>query len=1091
MQGNTWRKGVAGVVVTATALLVAAVVVPASGAVAAQVGSPAQRWVTLVTGDRVLVDHQTAGDRFVRVAPAKGREKVAFLRYQDGGDLVVVPDDAAPLLTSGRLDRRLFDVSKLVEFGYDDASRGDLPLIVSSAPPARARTLLSTPGVWVTHDLSSVGAAAVNTDKTATNTLWRTVSRASGITRIALDGPVRSTLDQSVSQIGAPEAWQAGYTGAGATVAVLDSGVDTTHPDLADAVAAAANFTDSPNGTRDVFGHGTHVASIITGSGAASDGRYRGVAPDARILSGKVLGDDGYARESWIIAGLEWAVAQHANVVNMSLSNPWSSDGTDPMSLAVDRLTAQSGTLFVVAAGNAGPHEESVGSPGAADAALTVGAVTKQDELADFSSRGPRLLDKAIKPDITAPGVDIVAARADGSRLGELVGDLYTRMSGTSMAAPHVAGAAAILAAQHPDLKAGDLKAMLMASAKPKDGLTVYQQGAGRVDVARSTAQGLYTQPASISNGITRWPHQDDQPIATSVTYRNVTDTPLTLDLAADVRDPSGAAAPSGMFTVNPSRLTIPARGSASATLTTNTAVPGPDGVYGGALIATSADGRTVVRTPVGVEREVESYDLALSFLDSQGQPTPYYAVRIVDIEHPRAYLPGADSATVTARLPKGHYYFEASVGNGTATTFAIEPDLTITADASLTIDQRDGRPFGAAVDQPTARSVNTEVGFTRVTAWGITGTLISGGSMEDSLVRPSTTATPAGQFTFAVNKILAEPDGSADLPKSPYLYHIRWTHDGQVPTDLIPRIHDRDLAGVRTEIAETLPNKTLAKDWAVLLTAPATLTEFFTPDVRWSESLVQFAGDSSFSDIETSLIVGSETFARGATLVRRWNAAVFGPAFPPVPAGDDPSTFRSANTISAQPALFTDQESGHQGYSATDSGSLVLYRDGQQVGASNYPDFGRFDVPSDPGTYRLEATATRSVSNLSTRVSSAWTFPSGHTDGQQALPMMAVRFAPAVDAHNRARAGRPFTFPVSVQRQQGATYGTLNNLVVQVSYDDGATWRPARLTGHGLDRTVCVTHPAGPGFVSLKATATDTAGNQVEQTIIRAYAIS
>lgn len=102
---------------------------------------------------------------------------------------------------------------------------------------------------------------------------------------------------------------------------------------------------------------------------------------------------------------------------------------------------------------------------------------------------------------------------------------------------------------------------------------------------------------------------------------------------------------------------------------------------------------------------------------------------------------------------------------------------------------------------------------------------------------------------------------------------------------------------------------------------------------------------------------------------------------------------------------------------------------------------------------------------------------------------MMAVRFAPGVDDHNRAPAGCAFSFPIYVQRQEGATYGTLTDVTVQVSYDDGATWGPVRLTGKGLNRTAHVVHPAGQGFVSLKASATDSAGNSVEQSIIRAYA--
>src|SRR5690606_16016887 len=122
-------------------------------------------------------------------------------------------------------------------------------------------------------------------------------------------------------------------------------------------------------------------------------------------------------------------------------------DGTEPQDQAVDQLTAQTGALFVIAAGNSGPNSQTVSSPGSADTALTVAAVDRSDRLANFSSRGPRRGDGALKPEIAAPGVGIVAARAGGAQIG----DLYTSSTGTSMATPHVAGAAAILAQKYPD----------------------------------------------------------------------------------------------------------------------------------------------------------------------------------------------------------------------------------------------------------------------------------------------------------------------------------------------------------------------------------------------------------------------------------------------------------------------------------------------------------------------------------------------------------------------------------------------------------------------------------------------------------------
>lgn len=283
--------------------------------------------------------------------------------------------------------------------------------------------------------------------------------------RIWLDGRVDATLDRSTGQINAPAVWKAGYDGTSVKVAVLDTGVDQTHPDLAGRISQAKDFSGS-SGTGDVFGHGTHVASTVGGTGAASGGTRKGVAPGADLLIGKVLGDDGYGTESQVIDGMEWAAAEGAKVVNMSLGSDEVSDGTDPMSLAVDELSSTSGALFVVAAGNSGEQgQETIGSPGAADAALTVGAVDRDDSLAPFSSRGPRHGDRAVKPDVTAPGVGIVAARAAGTTMGEPVDQYYVAASGTSMATPHVAGAAALLAQAHPTWSGQRLKDALISTA--------------------------------------------------------------------------------------------------------------------------------------------------------------------------------------------------------------------------------------------------------------------------------------------------------------------------------------------------------------------------------------------------------------------------------------------------------------------------------------------------------------------------------------------------------------------------------------------------------------------------------------------------
>ncbi|MGC5008525.1 S8 family peptidase [Streptomyces sp. DT203] len=361
--------------------------------------------VRLITGDLVTVSGAPNGKKTASVQRAPGREKVFFRITEKDGALTVLPSDAAMLVRTEQLDADLFNVTSLIAQGYDETHAEALPLIIS-APKGSARAAVNRldalakfhEGSAGPRQLPSIDAQALRVADQDLAAFWKQLAPAAGASmtsaaattpKIWLDHKVRPTLDRSTAQINAPAAWAAGYHGKGVKVAVLDTGADQNHPDLAGRVSEAKDFSSSGS-TEDHFGHGTHVAATVGGSGAASDGLRKGVAPSADLLIGKVLGDDGSGGESEVIAGMEWAAAQGAKVVNMSLGADMETDGTDPMSLAVNEISRSSGALFVVAAGNSGPGPTTVGSPGAADAALTVGAVDRDDKLASFSSRGPR-----------------------------------------------------------------------------------------------------------------------------------------------------------------------------------------------------------------------------------------------------------------------------------------------------------------------------------------------------------------------------------------------------------------------------------------------------------------------------------------------------------------------------------------------------------------------------------------------------------------------------------------------------------------------------------------------------------------------------
>ncbi|WP_278235796.1 S8 family serine peptidase [Isoptericola sp. AK164] len=627
----------------------------------------------------------------------------------------------------------------------------------------------------------------------------RSRARTGGIEKIWLDHEVEGLLDVSTPQIGAPELWEAGYTGEGMTVAVLDSGVDSTHPDLAGKVVAEKNFSTSPTAT-DRHGHGTHVATTIAGTGAASDGTYRGVAYDAEIISGKVINNYNSGTISDIIAGMEWAVANDADVVNMSIgTRRLYTDGTDPASQAVDELSAEHDTLFVVAAGNDGSGSNTITAPGAASSALTVGAVNDADVVAGFSSRGPRAGDNALKPDVTAPGVGIVAGRAAGTSRGYVVDDHYTALSGTSMATPHVAGAAALLLQQRPDLTGQDVKGLLASTAYLAEG-TVFDQGTGRVDLPYAMSTTVLADTGSLSLGFFDYPQDATAPVTRSVTYTNVGDADVTLAADLQVTDENGDAPAAGMLTLHDDAVTVPAGGTAQLSVTVDPTL-GEPGVYAGHLTATDADG-TELRAGVAFTKEAERYDLVVSTTDRNGRPAGgLSSIDVINVDdQARFYEPAVryDAAgTATFRVPVGHYSvsgltysYDESGRYAVEATATLAPEVLVTEDTDVSFDARTAVPVD--VDTPQESEVHgTQVSYLRTDAKGspYPHTWSMSAPVESLSVTP-TEDVEVGGFEFYHAQTLRAPEirmtagGSLDLTA----YYARYSErlDGALETELV-----------------------------------------------------------------------------------------------------------------------------------------------------------------------------------------------------------------------------------------------------------------------------------------------------------------
>ena len=274
--------------------------------------------VTLITGDRVDVGVDEDGKPVVRRTEAAARPDgapVVFHTLTREGTPYVVPDDALALVGQGVLDWGLFDLGALVRQAADCRS-GPGPVLVTytgTDPADRAR---KTPGASGGRALPSINGRSLRIDgdgrwwqgvrgKAASSPATaRSAGSLAGVGKVWLNGLSRIDLEQSVPQTGAPVAWERGYDGTGVTVAVLDTGIDATHPDVSASIVGQSDFTGNRAGAKDGHGHGTHVASTVLGSGAASKGLRKGVAPGAKLLVGKVCDDQGECPDDAIIAGM-------------------------------------------------------------------------------------------------------------------------------------------------------------------------------------------------------------------------------------------------------------------------------------------------------------------------------------------------------------------------------------------------------------------------------------------------------------------------------------------------------------------------------------------------------------------------------------------------------------------------------------------------------------------------------------------------------------------------------------------------------------------------------------------------------------------
>ncbi len=640
-----------------------------------------------------------------------------------------------------------------------------------------------------------------------------------------------------------------------------------------------------------------------------------------------------------------------------------------------------------------------------------------------------------MKPEISAPGYAIAAARAAGTSLGYPIDDRYTLASGTSMATPHITGAAAILAGQHPDWSPARLKAALTTTADPI-GATVFEQGTGVANLDRATKAKLTAEPATLKLG------------TGTITYRNDGAQPVKLTISK----PANVEA-------DRTTVEVPAHGTTTATF--KAIKPG-----GGDVII-AKDNDNTIRTAISTQTKTEAtgqIKVQSIARDGATNGTGGYGFLIAMANHTtkKMYAGGIGNGRgLDGEIPQGRYTIFAWVPSPIDGRPPWEPSQTLVAQdvtvgpdgAEVTLDARQGKKLEATVNGTKGTgSIGTSLGMP-------TGSAFASQS-DEVYVAPGS----AHGMIYTAVQFVRNATGSTSCGGTTATCAIAVSKENAL-TATFPDVKDADLAKATATIGKPETNG----QWIIFAEHPLS-----TPPPGDGAENVQFPGKHTTyyyasgnvewwsaqvgPDQEVLQAQGWRTYVNGRSYDEKWSYGAYGPSV------STTRHERKGNLITVDLALLTDSTQGHYGIAGDMGveGRTELRRDGKLVDGTTSADGGTFQVPPGKARYRLEATTKT--------VQAAWEFDSKQSTGP--LPLTAVRF----DDRDGG------TIPFRLDRT--TTAGRTKKLTVDVSYDDGTTWQQASYVLSG-DRGVLLKVKSGP--ISLRTRVTDVNGDSGEQTLIRA----
>lgn len=1032
----------------------------AAGAVS-RAGADAGATITLITGDEVTV---RAGVTTVR-GPAG--EQVGAHITTIGPDTYVYPESALPYVGTGRLDKRLFNITLLLREGYGDGSADRLPVILGYSGTAAKRADALPEAATEVRALPSIHGRAVSTDRDRAEDFWASLTGAApasepaftrGITKVWLDGKVHADLAGSVAQIGAPEVWAGGNDGEGVDVAVLDTGIDAEHPDLAGRVGSSVSFVPGEDVT-DRNGHGTHVASTIAGTGAGSDGAERGVAPGADLQIGKVLDNGGSGEESWIIAGMEWAARERrAKVVSMSLGGD-PTDGTDPMSAAVNQLSAETGALFASASAYLGLHPLEDAPSGTTEKQIT------------YTNTGTA--DVALELSLTAPGVPtgVVALSSPG----------VTVPAG---------GTASVTVSANLDL---------VPSAGRWTG-SVVATGADGTRVA-DTLVGLSTE-------------NPPKRLTIKPTGRSGEPMPGDINLIRE-GDPAGTFYNLVSLDGSPVDVILP-EGRYSVWMWGEVEGSHGPSSRGVALVSEPTlviDGNTTLELKASATREIQAVtprtsataELRLDFhreLGGTASATDSFLI-------PRYYdsmwtVPGQKAAegrlSVTARWRK----IQPTLSLGAA-----YDDLLVLPGSTLPAEGTRQLPAVLVDDFATADLTN-KIAVVRqgdldeqVDAAEKAGAalllIVAGGTgrwYEATARTPLAVASLTRDGGEALIARLAKGRVSLTVtshPATDYLYDLVSHWPDGTPKSLVYRPSERELARVDVDFQSTSDRELEERRYdynrdmpvKVGTTLPMLADRYRTDwvtaraDVSWSQEM---------NDRQSYQRGGSTTYRAGGTYREKWLAAIQRPRI------NDAGTLphRDGDRIVVEVPGWGDSGGDHASdVVPSGGGQTVTLSQGGTVLEHNTWGWADSATGLSPAKlpYRLSTTTTGdpAVHPYSIRTSTDWDF----TSDAATVRLPPIQLDYDVDTDLAHRASRTAGITVVPSHLAGAPSSrSITSVTLAVSYDDGATWVGQRLSRTQAGWTTELRAPRSAQHVTLRTTAKDAYGNRVQQTITRAFGL-